>query len=90
MIADKSEVNLVLIAPGMKKEFAGAPLPELTGLKSITFVASRELEDQELVRHGGKVRRALYFKMHSEKGEKYLLIYLTADNLITDEDVVND
>ena len=46
--------------------------------------------DRGLERHGGKVSRVLYYKLVTDKATRYVLIYVTADGLITDEDVVDD
>jgi hypothetical protein len=42
------------------------------------------------VRHGGKISRVLYFQWKTDKTARYMQVYMTADGLITDEDVVDD
>jgi CubicO group peptidase (beta-lactamase class C family) len=81
------------ITSGLRKDFSNRPVPELAGIQSITYIATQNIADQNLVLHEGKVSRVLYYKLHIEnantKATKYVLVYLTEDNLITDEDVVN-
>jgi CubicO group peptidase (beta-lactamase class C family) len=91
----KNPDSLTNITPGLRKDFGSSPIPELTGMQGITYIATQNVADQNLVLHGGKVSRVLYYKLRTEtktdnaKANKYVLVYLTEDNLITDEDVVD-
>nr|WP_309690773.1 serine hydrolase domain-containing protein [Armatimonas sp.] len=79
------------VSPGFRSQFAGKPLPELEGgVKDVSFIAAFTIADRGILRFGGKVSRVLYYKLSIGGAAKYILVYLTDDGLITDEDVVND
>ncbi|WP_309717854.1 serine hydrolase domain-containing protein [Armatimonas sp.] len=79
------------VTPGFKSQFAGTPLPELVGgVKDISFVAAFNVADRGILRFGSKVSRVLYYKLSINGAAKYILIYLTDNGLMADEDVVKD
>ena len=41
-------------------------------------------------RHAGKVKRVLYYRMLTDSTTRYVLVYLTADNQVTDQDVLSE
>lgn len=84
----KSTDRMNNITAGLKTDFGGLPLPELFGIQSITYLACQNVADQGIVRHRSKVSRILYYKLRTDRVTKYILIYLTDNDLITDEDVV--
>jgi CubicO group peptidase (beta-lactamase class C family) len=85
------------ITPRLRKEQGSSIAMELAGIQSITYIATQNVEGQNLVLHDGKVSRVLYYKLHTEneseignaEATRYVLVYLTEDNLITDFDVVD-
>ncbi len=76
------------ITPGMRRDFGDSPVPELSGIQKISYLATQDVASQGLICHGSKVAKVLYYALQSEKGSSYLLVYLTEDNLMTDEDIV--
>lgn len=78
------------LSPGVRKDFGGVALPELAGLQSISFITAQNVAGRGIERHGGIVTRILYYKLHTDKASHYVLVYLTAEGLVTDEDVVDD
>ena len=40
-------------------------------------------------RHGGPVAKVLLYRMETAGGNRWLLVHVTGDNLITDYDVVD-
>jgi hypothetical protein len=80
------------ITPGFRSELPAtdAPKPDMAGLRSISFIAAYDVSDRKIVRHYSKVGRVLYYRLKTEKASRYVLIYVTPDGLITDEDVVDD
>jgi CubicO group peptidase (beta-lactamase class C family) len=77
------------LTAGARADFASAE-PDLEGLRSITYVGERELPDRKIVRHAGRISRVVYYAWKQEKTTRYIQVYLTADGLVTDEDVVED
>lgn len=78
------------ITAGAKKDFGSLPYADLAGFQSLSYVAEQNITDRGIERHGSRVSRIRYYKMMTEQEPDYLLIYLTADNLFTDIDVVKD
>lgn len=78
------------MAPGVKARFAGVALPELAGYQSLSYIAAYDIAGRNIERHGSKVSRVLYYRLTAEGGAKYLLVYLTAEGLLTDIDVVGE
>jgi hypothetical protein len=77
------------ISPGARTHFASGRA-ELAELKSVSIVGSLDVSNHHIVRHGGKVSRVLYCKFRLDKAHKYMLVYLTAENLLTDFAVIWD
>ena len=76
------------ITTGARADFA-SPEADLAGLDSIHYVAERPVAEGKLTRHGGKVSRVLYYQWKTPKTVRYIQVYLTADGLVADEDVVD-
>ncbi|MDQ3648873.1 MAG: serine hydrolase [Acidobacteriota bacterium] len=85
----KSVEEVPGVTPGARKQF-GRGTPALAGIKSLSFVAEYDLQQQGIERHEGKVGRVLYYKLVTDKAVRYVLVHLTADGLVTDYDVVDD
>ena len=78
------------LSPGARKDFANAPQPELAEGRSLSFIAAQDVAGRGIERHGGAVSRILYYQLLTNKAPRYVLVYLTADGMITDEDIVDD
>jgi D-alanyl-D-alanine carboxypeptidase len=78
------------IAPQARKDYSRGPSPELSGIQSSAFIAEQDVSEKGIERHAAKVTRVLYFKLVTGSGTRYVLVYLTADGLVTDQDVVSD
>ncbi len=78
------------LTPGVQKDLSNTPLQNFAGLQSLTWLFTENVGDRGLERHGGKVDRVLTYRFVTDKATRYVLVYLTAGNLITDEDVVED
>lgn len=81
-----------LVTAGVKSDFGSQKVKELDGIASLKFLHEQDVSALPFERHGGKVERVLSYQMST--GDKpqpqYLLVYLTADNLVTDYDLVLD
>ena len=77
------------LSPGARRDFAGG-VPPLAGLRSLEFVGIEDTADRQIERHDSKVSRVFYGKLAFPKASSYILVYLTADDLVTDFDLVKD
>jgi hypothetical protein len=77
------------ITPGARRDFAPG-LRDLAGIKTLNFIAAQDVADRQIERHDSRVSRILYYQLVSEGAPRPILIYLTADGLVTDEDIVAD
>jgi hypothetical protein len=78
------------IFEGARKDYERGPASELAGIKSISFLGAQDVADRGIVRHGGKVSRVLYCRISTDSAPLRLLAYLTAEGLLTDQDVVRE
>ena len=81
--------NLKTLTPGARANLAGAPVREFAGVRAVTFVASQDVTGRRIERHGGAVVKVLFYRLERAQGNRWLLVHVTADNLITDYDVVD-
>jgi CubicO group peptidase (beta-lactamase class C family) len=87
----KALAEVANITPGARSDLSNNPILEFAGLRSLSFWADQDVADRAIERHGGKVSRMLYYSFVTDRAAKrYVLIYLTADNRVTDVDVVDD
>ena len=77
-------------SPQARKDYSRGPSPELDGIRAISFITAQEVSDRGIERHGGKVARILYFGLLTDRAPRHVLVYLTADGLVTDQDTVNE
>jgi hypothetical protein len=73
-----------------REDYARGPSPELSGIRSISFIAARDVSDRSIERHGGRVARILYCRLLADQATRQVLVYLTADGLVTDQDTVTE
>lgn len=73
-----------------RKDYARGPAPELAGIRSIAYVVEHDVTERGIERHGGKVSRVLYCRMLTGDASRHLLVYLTQDDLVTDQDVLRE
>jgi CubicO group peptidase (beta-lactamase class C family) len=76
------------LAPQARKDYARGPAPELAGIERISYLDSRDVAAQGIERHGARVSRVLYYRLQTRAGTRFVLVYLTADGLVTDQDVL--
>ena len=81
--------NLKALTPGARSNLAGAPVREFAGVRAVTFVGSQDVTGRRIERHGGAVVKVLFYRLERAQGNRWLLVHVTADNLITDYDVVD-
>jgi CubicO group peptidase (beta-lactamase class C family) len=78
-----------MIAPAAKKDF-GSGTTDFFGLRSISYLATQEIARYGLERHGIRVDRVLYYHLLTDHSRVNLLVYLTADGLVSDYDIVDN
>jgi hypothetical protein len=71
-----------------RKDYSRGPSPELEGIRAISFITAQDVSDRGIERHGARVARVLYFALLTDRAPRYVLVYLTADGLVTDQDTV--
>lgn len=76
------------LAPQARQDYVRGPAPELQWVESITFIALRSLASSNILRHGAKVSKVAYYRVKISGSIRLVLIYLTADNEVTDQDVI--
>ena len=74
---------------GSRKDFGNGKVDELAGMSPLAFLREESVAGRPIERHGGKVDRVLFYQASIAGKPKYLLVYLTADGLFTDYDVVD-
>jgi hypothetical protein len=77
------------ITPGARRDFAPG-LRDLARLKSLAFIAAQDVAGRRIERHGGRVSRILYYRLVTDGDPRPILVYMTADGLVTDEDIVEE
>ncbi len=81
--------NAQHLAPGARTNLGSAPTREFAGLRRITYLSAQDVSGRRIERHGGAVARVLFYRMETERGDRWLMVHVTSDNLITDYDVVD-
>ena len=76
------------LTAGARANLAGPPVRQLARVRSITYLSTEDVTGRGIERHGGAVSRVLFYRAETAAGDRWLLIHVTADNLITDYDVV--
>jgi CubicO group peptidase (beta-lactamase class C family) len=79
-----------LATAGVKGALGAQKIEELSGIETLTLLHEQDVSAHPFERHGGKVDKVLAYKATIDGQPRYLLAYLTADNLFTDYDIVDD
>jgi hypothetical protein len=79
---------MATIAAQARGDFSHGQVPEFGGLQSISFVWSQDVSERGIERHGAKVSRVVYYRIATHNGPRSVLIYMTAEGQISDEDVL--
>ena len=85
-VADSS-----MLTPGARADFGtGGTSRDLADIQSVIFLAEQDVAGRKIERHKGDVSRVLHYRLVTEKGDRFVLVHVTADGLITDYDIVDD
>jgi hypothetical protein len=86
----KAVEDVAGVAPQARMNYARGPSPELFGLRDVTYLVSREVASLGIERHGASVSRVTYLRATTDAGPRLILVFLTADGQVTDQDVVSE
>ena len=76
------------ITPGAKRDFAGGAGQALEGMGPLTYVGVEDVTGRGIHRHGGEVARVRFYAFTIGAVRRYVLVHLTAGDVVTDYDVV--
>jgi hypothetical protein len=77
------------LTPGAQQDLRNGD-SKLTGLQSLAYMGGDDVADRDITRHGGKVARVLCYRFSTTGATHDILIYVTAQGLFTDYDIVED
>ncbi len=76
------------VAPQARRDFARGSSPEFAGVQTLVYLTSRDVTGRGITRHGGTVARIVYYRMRVNAANRDILVYLTANDLVTDVDLL--
>jgi CubicO group peptidase (beta-lactamase class C family) len=77
------------LAPQARRDYARWPAPEFAGIQGIAYLAAHDVTGRGVSRHGAAVGRVLYYRLSLRDATRTVLVYLTPDGLVTDQDVID-
>jgi len=87
----KAIADSPLLTPGARTDFgSGGTARDVADIQSIIFLAEEDVAGRKIDRHKGDVSRVLHYRLVNGKGDRFVLVHVTADGLITDYDIVED
>jgi CubicO group peptidase (beta-lactamase class C family) len=79
------------LTPGARADFGtGGTSRDLADIQSVIFLAEQDVAVRKIERHKSDVSRVIHYRLVKDKGDRFLLVHVTADGLITDYDIVED
>ena len=79
---------LTTLTPGAVENLTPRPVRELAGVRDLTYLSTQDVAGRKIERHRGSAARVVFYQVDTPRGRRYLMVYVTAENLITDYDVV--
>ncbi len=76
------------VAPQARRDFARGSSPEFAGVQGLVYITSRDVTGRGITRHGAPVAQVGYYRMRANGVNHDIVVYFTADNLVTDVDVL--
>ncbi len=76
------------LTPGALRDFGPGSMDDFAGITGVSFVGEEDVAGRGISRHGGSVARMLYLKATFGGAQRYVLVFLTKDGLLTDVDWV--
>lgn len=78
------------LASQARTDYARGPAQELSGMQGISYVTTMDVSGRGIERHGAKVSHVVYYRLITAGKLRFVLVYLTAEGLVTDQDMVSD
>lgn len=78
-----------VLTAGAKEDF-GRPQAPLAGFSGLAFLLAEDVSGRGIERHGSAVATVLSYQLQGSTWGAFVLVYLAADGLVTDYDVVDD
>jgi CubicO group peptidase (beta-lactamase class C family) len=78
------------LTPGARADLAAGSARTFTGVRGVAYLSAQDVSGRGIERHGSAVSRVLFYRMETDRGGRWLMLYITSDNLITDYDVVDE
>ena len=75
------------VAPGARKVFERGTA-QLADFASAEFLGEEDVSGRGIRRHGGEVSRVRFYRMRTPRGDRYLMVHLTAAGAVTDHDIL--
>ncbi|QJW89450.1 serine hydrolase [Spirosoma taeanense] len=75
------------VTAGARRDFSRGS-GELAGFKSMTFVGVEDVSGRGIERHESPVGQVLAYKLLTDMTQRYVIVHLTPEGLVTDYDVV--
>jgi CubicO group peptidase (beta-lactamase class C family) len=80
--------SLPQLTTGARTELS-QPVRELSAVNRVVYLSAQDVAGRGLERHGGAVSKVLFYRLETPGGNKWLMVHVTSDKLITDYDVVD-
>jgi hypothetical protein len=64
--------------------------PALLTTRAVTFLHANEVAGRSIARLGHAIDRILHYRIDTDRGRRWLLLYIAAAGLVADWDVVDD
>jgi CubicO group peptidase (beta-lactamase class C family) len=77
------------LLPSARADFGATQWAPVIGATAISFTGFSPVIAAGVVRHGGTVANVGYYRVTTPAGERRIVVYFTADNLVTDVDVID-
>jgi CubicO group peptidase (beta-lactamase class C family) len=78
------------VTQGARADFAGGYASPIGRVQSLSLLGSEIVAGRGIERHGGQVAAISYYQVPEDAGGHYVMIYLTADNDVTDFDLIEE
>jgi CubicO group peptidase (beta-lactamase class C family) len=75
------------VTAGAKRDFVRGD-PALADFASATYLGEEDVSGRGIRRHGSEVSRVRLYRMWTKNGERWLMVHVTADGVVTDYDIV--
>ena len=75
------------VPDGTRRSYGRGFGPPIEGLDAMTYLGEENVTGRGILRHGSQVARVRFYRLPPKDGqERYLLVHLTADGLVADQD----